>query len=58
MSTGGWWWLEVKSCFGLAEVSSLMFLVLFKDGTQSEFSRGRDTVIISGGTCYNAAKFR
>ena len=55
-------WLVVawgeKSCFGMAEISSLMFLVLFKYGTQSEFSSGRDAVIISGGTCYNAAKLR
>ena len=32
-----------KFCFGLAEVLSLVFLVLFKDGTQGE---SKDLVII------------
>ena len=44
-----------KSCFGLAQISSLMFLVLSKDGAQGESSRGRDTVNLRG-TCYNATK--
>ena len=42
-----------KSCFGLAEISSLMWLILLKDGTQGESNGGRDAVII-GGACYNA----
>ena len=38
LSTSGWWWLGGrKSRFGLAEISSLLFLVLSKDGKQSEF---------------------
>ena len=45
-------WLMVacteKSCFVLAEISSLMFLVLFKDQAQGESSGGRDAVIIRG----------
>ena len=40
-------WTE-KSCFVLAEISSLMCLVLFKDQTQGESSGGRDAVIIRG----------
>ena len=46
-----------KSCFGLTEVSSLMLVVLFKDGTQDESSGGRDAVIIRG-ACYNATKLK
>ena len=54
-----WWvvaWGE-NSCFGLTKVSSLMFVVLFKDGTQDESSGGKDAVIISG-ACYNATKLK
>ena len=40
-------WTE-KSCFVLAEISSLMCLVLFKDQAQGESSGGRDAVIIRG----------
>ena len=43
--------LGEKSCFELAEISSLMFLVLFKDEMQGESSGGRDTVIIRR-VCY------
>ena len=37
-----------KSCFRLAEISSLMFLVFFKDGNQVDSSRRRDAVIVRG----------
>ena len=46
-----------KSCFGLAEISFLVFLLLFKDGTQDESRGGRDAVIIKE-VCYNATKLR
>ena len=46
-----------NSCFGLTKVSSLMFVVLLKDGTQDESSGGKDAVIISG-ACYNATKLK
>ena len=35
-----------KSCLGLTEISFLMFLILFKDETQGQSSRGSDAVII------------
>ena len=38
----------VKSCFVLAEISSLMFLILFKDQAQGESRGGRDAVLIRG----------
>ena len=38
----------VKSCFVLAEISSLMFLILFKDQAQGESRGGRDAVFIRG----------
>ena len=36
------------ACFGLVKISSLVFLVFFKDGAQGESSGGRDAVIIRG----------
>ena len=54
-------WLVVawgeKYCFGLAEISSLVLLVLFKDETLCESSREKDVVIIRR-TSLNAAKLR
>ena len=46
-----------KSSFGLAEISSLMFLVLFNYRTQGNSSEGRDAATISG-ACYNATKLK
>ena len=40
-------WTET-SCFVLVEISSLMFLVLFKDQAQGESRGVRDAVIIRG----------
>ena len=49
--------LSQRSFFELVEISSLMFLVLFKDETQGESGGGRDAVIIRR-ACYNPAKLR
>ena len=61
-------WLVVvwdgKSCFGLAEISSLVFLVLFKDETQGESSVSSLGGLRSKRCCdhkeayYNATKLR
>ena len=65
LSTSGWWWLGGrKSRFGLAEISSLLFLVLSKDGKQSEFRVSFMGGLRSKrccdhkGACYNATKRR
>ena len=54
------WWLMMacgeKCCFGLAEISFLVFLLLFKDGMQDESRGRRDAVIIK--VCYNVTKLR
>ena len=48
-------------CLELAEISSLVFLVLFKDRTQAEsrvLSLGGLRSLVVKGVCYNVTKLR